>query len=153
MADDNAAVYEVFRVHFDRLVRAVTHPTALITMLYSKKLISDTDKTKIFTAPTDDLDKATRLMNAVEATMRAAPKASQVVFELCEAVTDEPALKHVADSIRSALGEMIRRVRCCCSNSDDDFGERKKYTAGGLGAVPPQMLKLVYASFFRKLIR
>ena len=110
VADDNAAVYEVFRAHFDQLVRAVTHPTALITMLYSKKLISDTDKTKIFTAPTDDLDKATRLMNAVEATMKAAPKASQVLLELCEAVADEPALKLVADNIKSALGEMIRSV-------------------------------------------
>ena len=110
VADDNAAVYEVFRAHFDQLVRAVTHPTTLITMLYSKKLISDTDKTKIFTAPTDDLDKATRLMNAVEATMKAATKASQVLLELCEAVADEPALKLVADNIKSALGEMIRSV-------------------------------------------
>ena len=110
VVDDNTAVYKVFRAHFDQLVRAVTHPTTLITMLYSKKLISDTDKTKIFTAPTDDLDKATRLMNAVEATMKAAPKASRVLLELCEAVADEPALKLVADNIRSALGEMIRSV-------------------------------------------
>ena len=44
----------------------------------------------------------------VEATMIAAPRASRVVLDLCEAVDDEPALKLVADSIRSALGEMIR---------------------------------------------
>ena len=76
-------------------------------MLYYKKLISDIDKTKIFTAPTDNLDKATRLMNAVEATMRAAPRASQVVLDLCEAVSSEPALKIVADSIRVKLDEII----------------------------------------------
>ena len=108
VADDNAAVYKVFRAHFDQLVRAVTHPTTLITVLYSKKLISDTVKTELTTLTgVGDMEKATRLMNAVEVTVRAAPKASRVVLALCEAVDGEPALKHVADSIRSALGEMI----------------------------------------------
>ena len=101
-------MYDVYRAHFDQLVRAVTHPTTLITVLYSKKLISDTVKTELTTLTgVGDMEKATRLMNAVEITMIAAPRASRVVLDLCEAVDDEPALKHVADSIRSALGEMI----------------------------------------------
>ena len=40
VADDNTAVYEVFRAHFDQLVQAMTSPTALIPVLYSKRLIS-----------------------------------------------------------------------------------------------------------------
>ena len=120
VADDNTAVYEVFRAHFDQLVRAVTHPTALITALYSKKLISDTVKTELTTLTgVGDMEKATRLMNAVEVTMIAAPKASRVLLDLCEAVDGEPALEHVADSIRSALGEMSGCVQCYHSNSDE----------------------------------
>ena len=35
VADDNTAVYEVFRAHFDQLVKAMgTSPTALIPVLY-----------------------------------------------------------------------------------------------------------------------
>ena len=35
VADDNTAVYEVFREHFDQLVRAMgTSPTALIPVLW-----------------------------------------------------------------------------------------------------------------------
>ena len=107
VADDNTAVYEVFREHFDQLVRAMgTSPTALIPVLYSKQLISDTDKTRLTTLThTDSIDKATRLLSAVETTMKAAPRAARVVRELCEAVNDQPALRHVADRITTALGE------------------------------------------------
>ena len=107
VADDNTAVYEVFREHFDQLVRAMgTSPTALIPVLYSKQLISDTDKTRLTTLThTDSIDNATRLLSAVETTMKAAPRADQVARELCEAVNDQPALRHVADRITTALGE------------------------------------------------
>ena len=107
VADDNIAVYEVFRAHFDQLVRAMgTSPTALIPVLYSKRLISDTDKTRLTRlGNTDKIDKATMLLTAVEITMKAAPRAARVVRELCEAVNDQPALRHVADRITTALGE------------------------------------------------
>ena len=43
VADDNTAVYEVFREHFDQLVMAMgTSPTALIPVLYSKGVVSRT---------------------------------------------------------------------------------------------------------------
>ena len=86
VADDNTAVYEVFRAHFDQLVRAMgTSPTALIPVLYSKGLISDTDKTRLATLThTDNIDKAIKLLTAVETTMKAAPRAARVVRELCE---------------------------------------------------------------------
>ena len=32
---------------------------------------------------------------------------ARVVRELCEAVNDQPALRHVADRITAALGEMM----------------------------------------------
>ena len=83
-----------------------TSPTALIPVLYSKQLISDTDKTRLTTLThTDNIDKATRLLNAVETKMKAEPRAARVVRELCEAVNDQPALRHVADRITTALGE------------------------------------------------
>ena len=107
VADDNTAVYEVFRAHFDQLVRAMgTSPTALIPVLYSKRLISDTDKTRLISIThTDNIERAIKLLTAVETTMKAAPRAARVVRELCEAVYDQPALRHVADRITTALGE------------------------------------------------
>ena len=106
VADDNTAVYEVFRAHFDQLVRAMTSPTALIPVLYSKGLISDTDKIEFITLThTDNIKMATKILNAVEIKITAAPIAASVVRELCEAVNDQPALRHVADRITTALGE------------------------------------------------
>ena len=107
VADDNTAVCEVFRAHFDQLVRAMgTSPAALIPVLYSKRLISDTDKINLTTLTgVGNIDKATRLLTAVETTMKAEPRAARVVRELCEAVNDQPALRHVADRITTALGE------------------------------------------------
>ena len=107
VADDNTAVYEAFREHFDQLVRAMgTSPTALIPVLYSKGLISDTDKTRLTSLThTDNIDIATKILNAVEIEVRAAPIASEVVREFCKAVNDQPALRHVADRITRAVGE------------------------------------------------
>ena len=66
VADDNTAVYEVFREHFDQLVRAMgTSPTALIPVLYSKRLISDTDKINLTSLTgVGNIDKAIRLLTA-----------------------------------------------------------------------------------------
>ena len=100
-------MYEVFREHFDQLVRAMgTSPTALIPVLYSKQLISDTDKIILTSLThTNNIDTATKLLIAVETTMKAEPRAARVVRELCEAVNYQPALRHVADRIITALGE------------------------------------------------
>ena len=107
VADDNTAVYEVFREHFDQLVRAMgTSPTALIPVLYSKGLISDADKINLTSLTgVGNIDKATMLLNVIEIKMKAESRAAQVVGELCEAVNDRPALRHVADRITTALGE------------------------------------------------
>ena len=106
VADDNTAVYEVFRDEFKSLVQAMTSPTALIPALYSKQLISNTDKINLATLTgVGDIDKATKILNAIEQKIKAAPRAARVVRELCEAVNDQPALRHVADRITTALGE------------------------------------------------
>ena len=63
-----------------------TSPTALIPVLYSKQLISYTDKINLTTLTgVGNIDKATRLLTAVETTMKAEPRAARVVRELCEA--------------------------------------------------------------------
>ena len=99
-------MYEVFRAEFNSLVKAISSPNDLIPVLYSKQLISDTDKTRLTSLThTDNIDKATKILNAVEITMMAAPRAALVVRELCEAVNDQPALRHVADRITTALSE------------------------------------------------
>ena len=100
-------MYEVFRAHSNQLVMAMgTSPTALIPVLYSKRLINCADKTNLTTLTgVGNIDKATRLLTAVETTMKAEPRAARVVRELCEAVNDQPALRHVADRITTALGE------------------------------------------------
>ena len=104
VADDNTAVYHVFREHFYQLVEAMgTSPTALIPVLYSKQLISYTDKINL--TGVGDFDKAIKLLNAVETKMKAEPRAARVVRELCEAVNDHPALRLVAVRITTALGE------------------------------------------------
>ena len=104
-AADNSAVCAVFHSHFDKLVRGITQPTALIPVIYARQLISEADKNRITTLTgTDDIDRATRLMNTVEVTMKAAPRAERVLRELCGAVDEYPALKCIADSMRTALG-------------------------------------------------
>ena len=106
VADDNTAVYEVFRSEFNSLVQAMTSPTALIPVLYSKGLISNNDKIEFITLThTDNIKMATKILNAVEIKITAAPIAASVVREFCEAVNDQPALRHVADRITTALGE------------------------------------------------
>ena len=107
VADDNTAVYEVFREHFDQLVRGMrSSPTALVPVLYTKGLISEDIKDDLSTLTgVSNNDKAIRLLSAVEKTMKAEPSAARVVRELCEAVNDQPALRHVADRITTALGE------------------------------------------------
>ena len=105
VADDNTAVYGVFRSYFDQLVSGITCPVALAGQLYSRELINQAKNNEIITLPASDADKAARLMSAVEATMKSDPRAERVLRELCEAVQiDNPILKHVADSIRAALG-------------------------------------------------
>ena len=106
VADDNTAVYEVFRAEFNSLVQAMTSPTALIPVLYSKGLISNNDKIEFITLThTDNIKMATKILNAVEINIRASPLAALFVREFCEAVNDQPALRHVADRITTALGE------------------------------------------------
>lgn len=105
VADVNAAVYEVFRAHYDQLVRGITSLATMVSILYSKGLISDTVKRNLTTLTgSGDVDKAVKLFDVVETTMKSAPRASRVLLELCSALDNEPALKHVADSIRSELG-------------------------------------------------
>ena len=80
--------------------------TPLISALYSKRLISEDVKDDLSTLTgVSNNDKAIRLLSAVEKTMKATPNAAKVVRELCEAVYDQPALRHVADRITTALGE------------------------------------------------
>ena len=99
-------IYKVFRDHYDQLVAAMTSPTALIPVLYSKYLISPADKTNLTTLTgVGSIDIARKLLDTVEATMKAAPKAAQVLREFYLAVDDQPALRHVANRIRTALGE------------------------------------------------
>ena len=108
VADDNAAVYEVFRAHFDQIVKGITGLTSLVSILYSKQLITDTLKTNLTTVTgIGDVDKAIKLINAVEITMMSAPKASLVLLNLCSALDQEPALKCVVDKIRSELGRFM----------------------------------------------
>ena len=99
-------MYEVFRAHIDQLVEAMTSPQTLINVLYAKGLISTTDRTRLTTlTPTDDIDKATRILYAVEKVMKADPRAARVVRVFCKAVDDQPALRLVANRITAALGE------------------------------------------------
>ena len=100
-------MYHVFREHFDDLARALsTSPTALVPVLYSKELISETDKINLSTIiGVGDFDKAIKLLNAVETKMKAEPRAARVVIKLCEVVNDHPALRLVADRITTMLGE------------------------------------------------
>ena len=105
VADRNIAVYEVLSSHFYQLVNGITQPIALARALYSKRLISETDKSKIITNTGISVaDKATMLMNAVEATMKNNPRPARVLRALCEAMDSYPALEPVVTSIKAALG-------------------------------------------------
>ena len=97
-------MYEVFREHFDQLLRAMRpSQTALITVLFSKGLINNADRSNLLTL--SNKDRAIGLLTAVETKMKVEPRAARVVREFCEAVrNDHPAMRHVADRITTALG-------------------------------------------------
>ena len=100
-------MYEVLSSHFYQLVNGITQPIliALARVLYTKRLISETDKNKIITSTGVSVaDKATMLMDAVEAAMKNNPRPAQVLRALCEAMDSYPALEPVVTSIKAALG-------------------------------------------------
>lgn len=83
----------------------ITQPVILAGNLFSKYLISEADKNAITTITGVSLaEKATRLMNAFEATMKADSKPAHVLRELCDAIDNDPILENLAKSIREALG-------------------------------------------------
>ena len=107
VADENAAVYQVFLAHSNDIVEGITSDlSSMISVLYSKQLINYDTHTNLPTATgLGNLDKACRLIKAVETTMRSAPKASRVLLDLCNVLHDNvPALRCVVDKIRSELG-------------------------------------------------
>ena len=98
---------EVFHKYFDRLVSAMTSPTAVAAALYSKYLISFTDKNIPSIQGIGVDEKASRLLNAAQTTIGAAPNATEAVRKFCSAVEDQPAMKHVADRIKAELGKTM----------------------------------------------
>ena len=116
VADDNAAVYQVFLEHSDDIVKGITSGlSSMISVLYSEQLIDYDVHTNLTTVTgLGNLDKACRLIKAVETNMRSAPKASRVLLILCSALHDNvPALRHVADKIRSELGTVLSTQTVC----------------------------------------
>ena len=108
VADDNTAVHDVFYAHYDKLLMAMDGPTltALIPVLHSKQLISDRVMINITTITgVDDIRKATMLLSTIDNMMKAEFRPARVLREFCEAASDQPALRHVTDSITTALGE------------------------------------------------
>ena len=97
---------DVFRSHYAELVKATIRPVALACELYAKGLISWAMKQQITEDASGTEQKATALMNEVEATMKSDPDPAKILRKFCEAVdsTDIPSLKQVTKSIKSALG-------------------------------------------------
>ena len=87
--------------------------------------------------------KATRLLNAVETTIKAVPKAAQVIRVLCEAVNDQPALRHVANRITTALGEMELVLLCTASRLDLYFSDQPALLPITPAAATPHTSALV----------
>ena len=108
---DPQTVYNVFRSHYSQLVRGITQPNLLAADLFSKGLISETVKDDVTTTVgVGASNKTITLMNAVGARIKVDPRPAQVMRGLCEVVETEAALRPVARSIRTALGESGKAV-------------------------------------------
>ena len=102
-------VFDVFRAHFDQLVRGVSQQPDMITVtLYSKGLISLEVKNNITTKTGVSSDqKSIELVNAIENRIKVDQSPVQLMKELCEVMQQYPTLACVAKSISKALGELM----------------------------------------------
>ena len=102
-------VFDVFRAHFDQLVRGVSQQPDMITVtLYSKGLISEEVKNNITTRTgVGSSQKSIDLVNAIENRIKVDPRPVQLMKELCEVMQQYPTLVCVAESISKALGELM----------------------------------------------
>ena len=68
---------KVWDDHFSQMVTAMVSPTALIPVLYAKRLISSADKTDIGTMHgVGNTERSTKLLNAVQSNITAAESGS-----------------------------------------------------------------------------
>ena len=104
-------VFDVFRAHFDQLVRGVSQQPDMnmITVeLYSKDLISEHVKNDITTITgVSSSQKSIDLVNAIEKRIKVDQRPVQLMKELCEVMQQYPTLACVAESISKALGELM----------------------------------------------
>lgn len=99
-------VAEVFQSHYDQLLTGISNPDRLTSALYTQSLISSDTRDRIFTTSgISKADKAAKLLNAVGALFSTQDNPSLALGEFCRIISSEPALKHVAKSMKANVGE------------------------------------------------
>ena len=84
----NQAVCTVFHDYRDQLVLAIRNPFRLLAPLCSSEVISPADRDELLNCTdADDFNMSIKLINAVEVTMRAAPRALLVMQKFYQVIT------------------------------------------------------------------
>lgn len=105
-APSSSEVRKVFRRQYSELAQAIQQPESLAADLYSKGLISKATQVDIMTNKSYSTEqKATQLVNEIEAGLETSNKPHEHLRKFCSIIRSYPALKPLADRMKTALGE------------------------------------------------
>lgn len=110
MSDQSAPppseVRKVFRRQYSELAQAIQQPESLAADLYSKGLISKATQVDIMTNKGYSTEqKAAQLVNEIEAGLETSNKPHEHLRKFCTIIKRYPALKPLADRMKTAVGE------------------------------------------------
>ena len=105
MADRTSQPREVLRSHSERLKQAITAPLTLAGKLRAKGLIATETATTVINTETPPITKAVWMLEDIRATLETSRLPFIVLKVFCDVLEDtgEPALEHIAASMRFAL--------------------------------------------------
>ena len=99
-------VRKVFRRQYSELAQAIQQPESLAADLYSKGLISKATQVDIMTNKSYSTEqKAAQLVNEIEAGLETSNKPHEHLRKFCTIIKSYPALKPLADRMKTAVGE------------------------------------------------
>ena len=91
-----AREYRIFRVHYDRLLRAIQDPLPLAAWLFSEGIITSAVKECMSVSGVPRLDKSNTLLSAVEGHIQTDPTTFDVFIS---ALKEDPSLRSLVESM------------------------------------------------------
>ena len=88
--------YQIFRVHYDRLLHAIQDPLPLAARLFSEGIITSAVKERMSVSGVPRLDKSNTLLSAVEGHIQTDPTSFDVFMS---ALKEDPSLQSLVESM------------------------------------------------------